>query len=71
MLPFSKPQMAIRSTSSGEISSWRLLESLVQIDSEETAGMMWGDSGRIYHLIRKTDLGERRFDRTWAGLECM
>jgi uncharacterized protein YwqG len=43
----------------------------LQIDSEEAAGMMWGDVGRIYFLIRRDDLRERRFEKSWAGLECM
>jgi hypothetical protein len=46
-------------------------ELLLQIDSEEAAGMMWGDVGRIYFLIHRDDLRERRFEKIWAGLECM
>ena len=46
-------------------------ELLLQIDSDEDARMMWGDCGRIYYLIHKDDLRERRFERVWVGLECM
>ena len=46
-------------------------ELLLQLDSEEAAGMMWGDAGRLYYLIHKDDLRERRFEKVWAGLECM
>jgi uncharacterized protein YwqG len=46
---------------------WRLL---LQIDSDEDAAMMWGDSGRIYYWIREQDLLERRFDKTWLVLQC-
>jgi len=46
-------------------------ELLLQIDSDDSAGMMWGDSGRIYFLIQKDDLRERRFENIWAILECM
>jgi uncharacterized double-CXXCG motif protein len=46
---------------------WRIL---LQLDSEEGAGMMWGDAGRLYFWIRERDLIARRFDRCWAMLQC-
>jgi uncharacterized protein YwqG len=47
---------------------WQLL---LQIDSdEENAGMMWGDSGRIYFWIRKADLKKRAFENVWMVLQC-
>jgi uncharacterized protein YwqG len=46
---------------------WRLL---LQVDTDEDAGWMWGDVGRLYFWIRKQDLAERRFDRTWTILQC-
>jgi len=45
-------------------------ELMLQVDSEESAGMMWGDAGRIYFLIRKQDLAVHAFDRIWLILEC-
>ena len=45
---------------------WRLL---LQIDSDEDAGMMWGDSGRLYVWIREQDLLARRFDKSWLILQ--
>ena len=36
---------------------------LAQIDTDERAGMVWGDGGARYWLIRRQDLIDRRFDR--------
>jgi uncharacterized protein YwqG len=41
--------------------AWRLL---VQIDSDESVGMSWGDSGMIYILIREADARAGDFSRT-------
>jgi uncharacterized protein YwqG len=50
------------------IPNWRLL---LQVDSnEEDCGMTWGDLGRIYFWIRKDDLANRRFDKSWFILQC-
>ncbi|MBU1244636.1 DUF1963 domain-containing protein [Myxococcota bacterium] len=46
---------------------WRLL---LQLDSHEDQGMMWGDSGRLYFWIREQDLRAKRFDRAWLILQC-
>lgn len=43
---------------------------LFQIDSIEKAGMMWGDVGRIYFWIKKEDLRNKRFDKSWMVLQC-
>jgi uncharacterized protein YwqG len=44
---------------------------LLQVDSnEKECQMMWGDLGRIYYWIRKDDLLNRRFDRSWLILQC-
>lgn len=45
-------------------------ELLLQVDSEDKAGMMWGDVGRIYFLIHKTDLANRKFNKTWLIFQC-
>jgi uncharacterized protein YwqG len=45
-------------------------ELLLQVDSEEQADMMWGDAGRLYYLIRKSDLEASQFDRAWMVLQC-
>jgi uncharacterized protein YwqG len=43
---------------------------LLQLDSEDEAGMMWGDLGRLYFMIHKADLASRHFDKVWTILQC-
>lgn len=43
---------------------------LLQLDTDEDAGMMWGDCGMLYFWITKDDLAARRFDRSWMVLQC-
>lgn len=43
---------------------------LLQLDTDEKAGMMWGDCGMLYFWIRKEDLVNRHFDRCWMILQC-
>ena len=47
--------------------SWQLL---LQVDSDDAAGMMWGDSGLLYFWIRDDDLAARRFERVWCAMQC-
>lgn len=46
---------------------WNLL---LQIDSHEELGMMWGDLGRVYLWITDEDLKAKKFDQTWIILQC-
>jgi len=46
---------------------WRLL---LQVDSEDAAGMMWGDGGSLYYWINERDLAAQDFSRTWMILQC-
>ena len=46
---------------------WRLL---LQVDSQDEAGMMWGDVGRLYYWIRQEDLAAGQWDRAWLILQC-
>jgi uncharacterized protein YwqG len=48
-------------------SDWRIL---LQIDTEENAGMEWGDSGRLYYWIKRSSLQSRSFDDVWLILQC-
>jgi uncharacterized protein YwqG len=45
-------------------------ELLLQVDSEEAAGMVWGDMGRLYFLIHRDDLRQRKFEKVWMVLQC-
>jgi Domain of unknown function (DUF1963) len=43
---------------------------LWQINSDDSAGLMWGDVGALYVLIRRADLEALAFDRAWVILQC-
>lgn len=43
---------------------------LLQLDSDDAAGLMWGDLGMLYFWIRRVDLEHRRFERVWMTLQC-
>lgn len=47
--------------------NWRLL---LQVDSNEENEMMWGDCGRLYFWIKKEDLINKQFDKSWFSLQC-
>jgi hypothetical protein len=46
---------------------WRLL---LQLASDDDAGMMWGDLGLLYFWIRERDLAARDFSRVWMIMQC-
>lgn len=46
---------------------WNLL---LQVDSNEELGMMWGDLGRLYLWITDEDLAARKFENSWLILQC-
>jgi uncharacterized protein YwqG len=43
---------------------------LLQLDSDDEAGFMWGDLGRLYFWIREADARAGRFEQTWTILQC-
>lgn len=43
---------------------------LLQLDSDDSINMMWGDLGMLYFWIKANDLAARRFDRAWMALQC-
>lgn len=48
-------------------SQWELL---LQIDTDDDTGMMWGDGGRLYFWIRASDLAAEDFSNVWMVLQC-
>lgn len=46
---------------------WRLL---LQVDSQDEAGMMWGDVGRLYYWMNESDLRARAWESSWLILQC-
>ncbi|MGE7094486.1 YwqG family protein [Lysinibacillus sp. NPDC048646] len=49
------------------VKDWHLL---LQLDSEDDLGYMWGDSGKLYFWIRKEDCQNKNFDKAWTVLQC-
>jgi uncharacterized protein YwqG len=46
--------------------NWTLL---LQVDSEDENGMMWGDLGKLYYWIKKEDLKNGNFNNVWVILQ--
>lgn len=46
---------------------WQLL---LQLDSEDAVGMMWGDVGRLYFWITGDSMAAGRWDDVWMVLQC-
>lgn len=51
----------------GQTAEWRLL---FQIDSDDDAGWMWGDSGILYFWVRESDARKGDFSKVWLILQC-
>lgn len=47
--------------------SWRLL---LQLDTDDDLGWMWGDVGRLYFTMRLEDLAACDFSQAWMVLQC-
>jgi uncharacterized protein YwqG len=42
---------------------------LWQIDTDDSAGWMWGDVGTMYFWIRRQDLAAGEFGKTWMIIQ--
>ena len=45
---------------------WQLL---LQVDSDEHAGMRWASTGLLYYWLKKADLHAQHFDASWVVLQ--
>jgi uncharacterized protein YwqG len=43
---------------------------LLQLDSQDEAGMMWGDMGRLYFTIKQSDLESSSFNNVSMNWQC-
>jgi uncharacterized protein YwqG len=44
--------------------------SLLQLDSDERLGWMWGDAGKLHWMIRADHVAARDFSQVWLSLQC-
>ena len=65
-LDFESPDLKASERMSST-TDWRLL---LQIDTDNDAGMMWGDTGMLYFWIREQDARARDFSKVWMILQC-
>jgi uncharacterized protein YwqG len=45
-------------------------ELLLQIDSDDRTGMLWGDTGTLYFWVRREDASKADFSNVWLQLQC-
>jgi uncharacterized protein YwqG len=51
----------------GGAAEWMLL---LQVDTDDEVGWMWGDVGTICFWVRESNLSAGRFDRVWMIFQC-
>jgi len=47
--------------------NWHLL---LQFDTDDDLGLMWGDGGRLYFWVEAEAGRDGRFDNAWLILQC-
>jgi len=48
-------------------SEWKLL---LQLDTDDDTGWMWGDVGTLYFWVRESDAQRRDFSKVWMVFQC-
>jgi uncharacterized protein YwqG len=61
---YTDPRARALETGAGD---WHLL---LQVDTDDTSEMMWGDCGRLYFWITDDALRRRAFEECWMILQC-
>jgi uncharacterized protein YwqG len=61
---YEDPQRATLEQTAGD---WQLL---LQLDSDDSVDVMWGDSGMLYYWIRSQDLAQQTFGHIWGTMQC-
>jgi uncharacterized protein YwqG len=61
---YNDPRAKVLQTGAAD---WRLL---LQIDTDDEPGWMWGDCGRLYFWMREADIRSRSFENAWCVLQC-
>jgi uncharacterized protein YwqG len=46
---------------------WKLL---LQLDTDDDTGWMWGDTGTLYYWIRESDARRGDFSNVWFSYQC-
>jgi hypothetical protein len=49
-----------------ERSVWQLM---LQVDTDDAAGMLWGDGGRLYFMMREVDSRGGNWGKAWLNLQ--
>jgi uncharacterized protein YwqG len=59
--------LSLRASATERAKDWRLL---LQLDTDDAPGWVFGDNGRIYYYVRDADLRRQDFNGCWLGLQC-
>lgn len=59
--------LTLRASAHERAKDWRLL---LQLDTDDAPGWVFGENGRIYYYVRDADLRRQDFNGCWLGLQC-